>query len=62
MEHVMLTRRSCRLTIWLSVYQRRNQLRDNNVLKDQVKEHDKCIENTELTEYKHKQELTRLQV
>ncbi|GJJ76463.1 hypothetical protein EMPS_08822 [Entomortierella parvispora] len=38
-----------------------NQLRDNNDLKDQVKEHDKCIENAEMVEYKHKQELSKLQ-
>ncbi|KAG0044240.1 hypothetical protein BGZ83_010513, partial [Gryganskiella cystojenkinii] len=38
-----------------------NQLRDNNTLKDQVKDHDKCLENIEVVEHKHNQEITRLQ-
>ncbi|KAF9391957.1 hypothetical protein CPB97_004826 [Podila verticillata] len=38
-----------------------NQLRDNNLLKDQLKDHDKCQETAEASEYRHKNELERLQ-
>ncbi|KAG0339605.1 hypothetical protein BG000_001756 [Podila horticola] len=38
-----------------------NQLRDNNLLKDQLKDHEKCQETAEALEYRHKNELERSQ-
>lgn len=40
----------------------RNQLRENNTLKDIVKDHEKCTENAETVEYQHKKEIMHLQV
>jgi hypothetical protein len=37
-------------------------LRDNNALKDVVKDHEKCTENAETTEYQHKKEIMQFQV
>ncbi|KAF9135681.1 hypothetical protein BGW39_001080 [Mortierella sp. 14UC] len=38
-----------------------NQLRDNNALKEVVKDHEKCTENAETVEYQHKKEIVQLQ-
>ncbi|KAF8943576.1 hypothetical protein BGZ47_005291 [Haplosporangium gracile] len=38
-----------------------NQLRENNSLKEVVKDHEKCTENAETVEYQHKKEIMRLQ-
>ncbi|KAF9899846.1 hypothetical protein EC991_008231, partial [Linnemannia zychae] len=38
-----------------------NQLRDNNALKEVIKDHEKCTENAETVEYQHKKEITQLQ-
>ncbi|KAG0256273.1 hypothetical protein BG011_004641 [Mortierella polycephala] len=38
-----------------------NQLRDNNALRDLVKDHDKCKEDAEVIEYQHKKAMEQLQ-
>ncbi|KAI8595015.1 hypothetical protein EDD21DRAFT_58397 [Dissophora ornata] len=38
-----------------------NHIRDNSALKEVVKEHEKCQENTDALDYQHKKELERLQ-
>ncbi|KAG0357472.1 hypothetical protein BG005_003500 [Podila minutissima] len=38
-----------------------NQLRDNNLLKDQLMDHEKCQETAEALEHRHKNELEQLQ-
>ncbi|KAF9181893.1 hypothetical protein BGZ51_005126 [Haplosporangium sp. Z 767] len=38
-----------------------NQLRDNNALRDLVKDHDKCKEDAEVIEYQHKKTVEQLQ-
>lgn len=40
----------------------RNQLRENNSLREVVKDHEKCTENAETVEYQHKREIAQLQV
>lgn len=40
----------------------RNQLRENNSLREVVKDHEKCTENAETVEYQHKKEIAQLQV
>lgn len=41
--------------------QNRNHLRDNNALKETLKEHEKCQENTEAVSLQHKKDLENLQ-
>lgn len=38
-----------------------NQLRENNSLREVVKDHEKCTENAEAAEYQHKKEIAQLQ-
>ncbi|KAF9297418.1 hypothetical protein BGZ88_010139 [Linnemannia elongata] len=38
-----------------------NQLRENNSLREVVKDHEKCTENAETVEYQHKKEIAQLQ-